>query len=60
MSLKATSKFNIEKPQPGMLLPGHPGWVNSYKQHFWTGADRRDLGQQPDPYTTTILGTWSY
>ena len=40
-----------------MLLPGHPGGVNSYKQYFWTDANSCDLGQQVDPYTKTILGT---
>ena len=32
-----------------MLLPGHPGEINSYKQHFWTGVDSCDLGQKADP-----------
>ena len=39
------------KSQPKMLLPGHPGEVHWYKQHFWTNADFFDLGQQADLYT---------
>ena len=31
-----------------MLLSSHQGGVNSYKQHFWTGADSCDLGQHTD------------
>ena len=41
-SLKVTSKINIprerEKLQPGLFLPGHPGWVNLFEQQFWTAA----------------------
>ena len=37
-----------EKPQPGMLLPGHPCRVNLYEKNFWTDADLFDLGQQAD------------
>ena len=40
-----------------MLLPGHPGVVNWYEQHFWTAADSFDLGQQADFYTKAILST---
>ena len=47
----------LELPQPGILLPGHPGGVYWYEQHFWTDADLFDLGQQADFYTKTILVT---
>ena len=43
-----------------MLLSSHLGGVNSYKQHFWTGADSCDLGQQADPNTKTILEAQRY
>ena len=50
-------KIFKELPQPGMLLHGHPGWVNWYKQRFGIATIICDLEQQADLYTKIILGT---
>ena len=59
---KLASKFPLnstflESPQPGMLLPGHPGGVNWYEIRFWTAVNNGDLEQQADLFTRAIMAT---
>ena len=56
-SKQPQNSISLVQPQSGMLLSGHAGGVNSYKQLFWTGPDSSYLGQPADPYTKTILDT---
>ena len=46
----------LEKHQPGMLLPGHPGGVNWYEQCVWIVTQNCDLDQQADCFTRAFLG----